>query len=136
MNRAEIANWETANEKNGYTPTRSKPAEPVVMLVHDHGVYLMSNGKPRDTIKRMSPNGEREIESAFCAYAKGCNPATDEEWYDTAHGLVGGDDFGEYLPWARQMQEAIKAGAKTITLNFTQRGITMSAPARKKAAAQ
>ena len=26
------------------------PEEPAVLLVHDDGVYLMSNGQPRDTV--------------------------------------------------------------------------------------
>src|SRR5262245_3292914 len=49
--QAEVADWSTANEANNWTPKTSVPAEPRVVLVHDQGVYLMSNGTPRDTIK-------------------------------------------------------------------------------------
>jgi hypothetical protein len=90
----------------------TKPVEaPAVLLVHDQGVYLMSNGQPRDIVKG---------ESSFVAYAKGCHPDRDPDWYDTAHALVGGDDFGETLPWARELKQLIDSGAKTVSLKFTQ----------------
>jgi Protein of unknown function (DUF3085) len=45
-----------------------------VVLVHDQGVYLMSNGKPRDLIKKPSRNGKVMTDASFVAYAHGCNP--------------------------------------------------------------
>ena len=63
----------------GYGATEA-PA-PGLMLVHDQGVYLMSNSN--------------EQEGQVVAYAKGCNPERDESWHEESSRLVGGDDFGE-----------------------------------------
>jgi hypothetical protein len=68
--------------------SRSKPA---LMLVHDQGVYLMSNGTPG------LPNKEGK-EGAHVVYAEGCHPDRDADFWTTARDLVGGDDFGEKLP--------------------------------------
>jgi hypothetical protein len=68
--------------------------------VHDDGVYLMSNGEPRDIV---------EGESSFVAHAKGCNPKTDPDWWDVSRALVGGDDFGECLPWAKELKVLLDA---------------------------
>lgn len=61
---------------------------PGLFFVHDQGVYLMSNGEPRDV----------EGNNSYVAYAEHCNPAVDAEWWDNARELVGGDDFAEVLP--------------------------------------
>lgn len=31
-------------------------------------------------------------------YFRGCDPNKDEDWYETARGKFGGDDFGEHAP--------------------------------------
>ncbi|BBZ93048.1 hypothetical protein BRDID11004_60540 [Bradyrhizobium diazoefficiens] len=88
----------------------TKPVEaPSVLLVHDQGVYLMSNGWPRDIVKD---------QTSFVAYAQGCNPDHDRDWYDTARDLVGGDDFGECLPWAAEIKAQIDAGAQEIVIEI------------------
>jgi Protein of unknown function (DUF3085) len=95
---------------------------PHVLLVHDQGVYLMSNGRPRDIVDADATDRKDESINegrSFVAYATGCDPEIDEDWYDTARALVGGDDFGEWLPWALDLKALIDAGAKTITLRFT-----------------
>lgn len=66
----------------------SQPACPALMFVHDSGVYCMSSGLPSDKVG----------ESNFCAYAKGTDPRTDEDYYEVSRDLVGGDDFVEVLP--------------------------------------
>jgi hypothetical protein len=86
-------------------------AAPSVLLVHDQGVYLMSNGTPGDII-------DTERNQHFVAYAKGCHPAKDDDWWDTARDLVGGDDFAETLPWAQQIKAALDRGVNTIAINF------------------
>lgn len=60
-------------------------------LVHDEGVYLMSNGKPS------LPRGDNN-NSSKVVYAEYCHPQEDEDYYDNAREEVGGDDFAEYLP--------------------------------------
>jgi hypothetical protein len=66
---------------------------PALFLVHDQGVYLMSNGSPRDT--EGGQDGRCRV-----AYAEGCDPNVGEfdDWYGTSRDLVGGDDFVETLP--------------------------------------
>lgn len=69
-----------------------------VALVHDDGVYLLSNGEPRDLVKGKSPNGLHDREMSFVVYAEGCNPMVDgEDCWPNSVAMVGGDDFVEYL---------------------------------------
>ena len=76
----------------------------------------MSNGTPRDTVKRRSQNGKHMVDSSFCAYADGCDPniGTFDDWWETSCSIVGGDDFSEYLPWAARLK-----GTKTICIKLT-----------------
>ena len=92
------------------------PEEPAVLLVHDDGVYLMSNGQPRDIVPgdRGKAGGR-----SFCAYARGCHPERDPGCWETSCALVGGDDFGETLPWARDIKELIDAGARHIVIEIS-----------------
>jgi hypothetical protein len=91
--------------------TWDKPVtEPSVLLVHDQGVYLMSNGEPRDILKGTT---------SFAAYAEGCHPEKNAHWYDTARTLVGGDDFGECLPWAKEIKAKLDAGLQYIAFEIT-----------------
>lgn len=55
---------------------------PAVVLGCDHGVYLMSNGEPRDLIE-----GPR----SFVAYAAGYDPYRDAHWRVHTRDLIGGD---------------------------------------------
>lgn len=92
-------------------------AKPAILFVHDHGVYCMSNGNPRDM---------EDEKSAFCAYAKGCNPKVDEDFYEEARYLVGGDDFGETIvvnpDWLRRCDQykemQIKLIGETMEITF------------------
>lgn len=80
---------------------------PGLFLVKDHGVYLMSNGSPGLLLE--------DGKSHQVAYAKGFDPAQNPDWYDAAYDLLGGDDFGEFIPteWVRTIQ---KLGIKTFTI--------------------
>lgn len=69
---------------------------PAVGFVHDHGVYLMSNG--------VSPG------KPLVVYADGCNPTTDEDWWDTSLDLVGGDDFLEVIGLHQFMITGVQRG--------------------------
>src|SRR5437660_3446053 len=62
---------------------------PAVLLVHDEGVYLLSNGQPGDALEG-DPKGR--FFKRYVAYAKGCDPRSDGDWYETARHLVGRDD--------------------------------------------
>jgi hypothetical protein len=87
------------------------PEAASVLLVHDEGVYLMSNGQPADALEGKP---ESKFFKRYVAYAQGCDPRSDKRWYDTARALVGGDDFGECLPWAAEIKAQIDAGAQQI----------------------
>jgi hypothetical protein len=88
-----------------------------VLLVHEQGVYLMSNGQPREIV------GADAADRSFCAYDIGCHPEKDADWYETARALVGDDDFVETLPWARKLKALIDGGARIITLRMTKDSI-------------
>lgn len=102
---------------------------PSVVLVHDQGVYLMSNGTPGDPLDvhnaKLRENGEK-IFRHYVAYAKGCHPGRDQGWYDNARDLVGGDDFSETLPWAREIADAIKLGKTQVIINMSARRMSLS----------
>jgi hypothetical protein len=66
------------------------------LLVHDEGVYLM-------------PVYESPVDSPMLAFAEGCNPRTDEDYYERSRELVGGDDFGERI----ELSEESLAKAKS-----------------------
>lgn len=57
-------------------------------LAKDQGLYLCGN-----PVKHEDGSYTNEV-----VYASGCNPDTDDDWYERARDLVGGDDFGENLP--------------------------------------
>lgn len=92
---------------------------PSIILVHDHGVYLMSNGDPRDLI---------DGKTCFAAYAKGCDPRTDEAHWETSRTLVGGDDFGETLPWAQVISTELTKDPllSRVIIGFGKRNVSLS----------
>jgi|SRR6516162_3177371 hypothetical protein len=60
-------------------------ARPQLIFVKDQGIYLMSNGLPRDIV---------EGETSFVAYAEGYDPSVEtHNTWDT----VSRDDFGEFI---------------------------------------
>jgi hypothetical protein len=70
-------------------------------FVHDDGIYLMPT----------NPTIPGQNRSNWVVYAKDCNPNTDTDWYDTARGLVGGDDFGENItPAIHVIRACVKDG--------------------------
>jgi hypothetical protein len=75
-----------------------EPPRPGLLFVHDQGVYLMSNGIPRNTAAATLGN--------HVVYAEGCNPNGGEfdDWYGLSQDLVGGDDFVEVLPFNNLQQ--------------------------------
>ncbi len=97
-----------------------KPVKsPAIILVHDQGVYVMSNGKPGDLL----PGG-----SHFVAYAEGCHPEKNpDDFYDTARDLVGGDDFADTLDWANAILKMLDDGATEIVIHFSQSSMRLSA---------
>ena len=95
---------------------------PSLFLVHDQGVYLMSAGIPH------LPNTAGKPESSKVAYAEGCSP-DDDDWWDEARRLVGGDDFAEVLPLNLfeqvlglglvDIRITVNLGATRLTVSYT-----------------
>jgi hypothetical protein len=81
-----------------YVPHTTKPiAAPAVLLVHDQGVYLVSNGKPRDIVGADATDRKDEAKDegrSFCAYAIGCHPEKDADWYETPRVAMGAQAEG------------------------------------------
>ena len=101
----------------GYGET-GKPG-PQLILVHDEGIYCMSNGVPG----LMAGDGERHV----VAYAKGYNPHTDEDVWDRARDAVGGDDFGEHLTLSPDQIASILGGDfKRLEINVNKRSISIA----------
>jgi hypothetical protein len=99
----------------------TEPGQPAVILVQDYGVYLMSNGKPRDIF-------DEGTGRSYVAYAEGCDPNLDREWRKTSAALVGGDDFGRTLPWAKEIKEMIDTGVQEIVIEFGDDSTTLVEP--------
>lgn len=87
-----------------------------LLLVKDHGIYLMSNGHPG----LMRGDGEGH---QVC-YAAGHNPDINEDWYDSASHAVGGSDFQEFidLEWVKLTEEA---GRPTLRIKVTTKSISL-----------
>ncbi|WP_158237638.1 DUF3085 domain-containing protein [Bradyrhizobium forestalis] len=93
-------------------------SHPSVILARDHGLYLMSNGLPRDIIRE---------ELSFAAYARGCDPFQDSDWRNRSRDLIGDDDLSLVLPWAYDLKALIDAGARTIVLTVNEGVIEIAA---------
>jgi len=88
-------------------------AQPCLILVHDEGVYLMSNGNP-GLMKPAPAKGHVVV------YAEGLDPTARDRgqvWED-ARDAVGGDDFAEYLPIS-MFDNPMAAGCPTITIDVS-----------------
>jgi hypothetical protein len=93
-------------------PEDAPEAQPGLILVGDHGVYLMSNGKPGLT----KEDGKRHV----VAYAKGINPTVDDfdTWWEAKRATYGGDDGADDVPWAEAILEMIGANPNATTLQI------------------
>lgn len=84
-------------------------------LVGDHGVYFMN---PAQKPPRR------------CAYALGCNPRIDPDWYDPKRDTFGGDDGVEHFKLA-SIDTWLNANprGRNISLMITEEAISLLAPA-------
>jgi hypothetical protein len=73
---------------------------PQVVFVHDHGIYLLSNGEPPDLVSE---------ETSFIVYAEGYNPHTDDDALTKANEAVGRDHFGEFIDLSDDLLAAIRS---------------------------
>lgn len=95
---------------------------PAIFIVGDHGVYMMSNGKPH--LQRPDkPEG-----SSIVCYAVGINPDKDADWWETKRAVFGGDDGADTLPWAEAISEQLKDNPKFIRIRMTRNDVELLAP--------
>lgn len=85
-----------------------------VLLVKDEGLYLMV-----ETLR--IADGSR----ALCAYAEGCDPEADDDWYDNARDAFGGDDGVEQFP-PQEIAALIRDG-HSLEVSFSESHITLRA---------
>ncbi|EAB9607508.1 DUF3085 domain-containing protein [Plesiomonas shigelloides subsp. oncorhynchi] len=89
--------------------------KPALILVGDHGVYLITNAKADG-----SPSSRGTV-----AYAKGCNPGLDDDFYENKCNLFGGGDCSVRIPsdwakWAIQNQKAFRIKLTTNSVELMQ----------------
>ena len=114
--------FEHARNSKEFRGVYGSAPEPALILVHDQGVYLMSAGIPALPDPHR-PKGHKVV------YAQGCHPERDDEWWEEARDLVGGDDFAEALPlrlfesiFALELENiriTIKLTATQLTVSYT-----------------
>ena len=85
--------YEHAKSKENFRKAYDQEPVAALWLVHDQGVYLMSAGIPH--LERPD-----KPEASKIVQARGCDPDVDEDGWDNAHDIVGGDDFAEVIPLA------------------------------------
>jgi len=81
-----------------------------VMLVGDHGVYLMSFTQPVPRV---------------IVYAQGCNPHIDEDFYDTKHDVFGGDDGADEIGTAESLLRIASVSTKWVIVKLSATKITI-----------
>ena len=91
--------------------------EPSLLLVGDRGVYLMSNGTPRDIV---------EGTASFTAYADGIDPRVNKDWYDAKRDLFGGDDGADVIP-VRVIEAVFAEAKKFVWIELTATKIKVQA---------
>jgi len=88
--------------------------KPVLMLVGDHGLYLITNAKAEG-----SPASRGTV-----IYAAGCNPKLDDDFYENKCELFGDNDGSIRLPmeWA---DWAIQNKKRTFRVKITRDSISL-----------
>jgi hypothetical protein len=84
---------------------------PGFWLVKDRGIYMMSNGRPRQLL-------DAGATKSYVVYAKGYQPGVDEDWFDRACDAVGGDDFVQFIP-LEWFAAAKSAGKRVLTIRVS-----------------
>ncbi|MBA6104607.1 MULTISPECIES: DUF3085 domain-containing protein [Pseudomonas] len=91
-----------------------------VILVKDHGVYLMSEVGE----SKADGGGRKRV-----AYATGCNPAVDDfdAWWNRAHDEFGGDDFAEYFDINDPVLASLRGTAGSLVVEATSTHLYLAA---------
>ncbi|OEC52709.1 hypothetical protein A7K61_22840 [Pseudomonas sp. AP42] len=91
-----------------------------VMLVKDHGVYLMSE------IGETKPDGGGR---QHVVYAAGCDPNVDDfdSWWNRAQDELGGDDFAEYFDIDDPVLASLRRTAGSLMVEATSTHLYLAA---------
>ena len=91
-----------------------------VLLVKDHGVYLMSE------IGENKPDGGGR---KCVAYATGCDPNVDDfdVWWNRAQDELGGDDFAEYFDIDDPVLASLRGTAGSLVVEATSTDLYLAA---------
>ena len=124
--RPMLAHSRASNQESIYGKVVNHPS---LVLVHDQGVYLMSNGTPR----QKNPKAETDKHEPPClvTYARGCHPRNDPDWYDTSRDLVGGDDFAEPILCA-DLDVAVNPECESMVIDVGSDNIEITAVLRNR----
>lgn len=103
-----------------FDPYEGVTNKPALLLVGDHGVYLMSNGRPE-----MKDGDKNRV-----VHAHGCNPDKDDDWWNAKQDMFGGDDGVESLPLddslLRAVRDARQNGAMTMSIELREDAIAIA----------
>lgn len=97
------------------------PPQPAVILAGDRGVYLMSNGLPRDQRSPQKPGN-------YVAFAEGMNPNIDPSCRDTKIKAYGRDDGADTLLIINDLFLLLERGEETLKLEITEEHIGVLMP--------
>ncbi|WP_300500060.1 DUF3085 domain-containing protein [Marinobacter sp.] len=95
---------------------REDAIERCFQLVGDQGVYLITNAKLEDD---STPASRGTV-----AYAKGCNPEVDEDFYENKVALFGGDDGAVTIPYQWYVM-AKERGKRVFKLKLSSNSVSL-----------
>lgn len=108
----------TQNDPDFSWPDSSKidrtKLTPQLIMVKDQGLYLLNNAKMTGSAS----------ERGKVVYAAGCNPDTDDFWYENAKDAFGGDDGTIAFP-ADWYHCAKKANKRVFAISITTKSIRL-----------
>lgn len=87
-----------------------------LMLVGDHGVYLMSNNAHTKKVEGTN--------SLPVVYAKGINPDIDEDYYEKKRSTFGGDDGVEFID-VEWIKAGMEDGFKYLIITLTPKSLAI-----------
>lgn len=100
-----------ASEIQKVLDTAKGPTEPVY-FVSDHGVYLMSEIRPK---------------GGHIAFGLGFHPDQDKDWWNLKVELLGGDDFGEEVGTVHDWENFLSSRlTDKVAIDVSERALTLS----------
>ena len=88
------------------------PGVPGLVIVADHGVYLVSNGNPPQELESGAKPMKLQV-----SYASGCNPSQDafDNWWPIHNAIDDGNDFASLIA-LRSFEETIPKCSRQLVV--------------------